>query len=190
MESPRELETKKESCFQLAAAAFSENHLDLDGYETLAEEIANAADIASLEVIEGSLPKPQYRSTETQLVAGDKSKIKKTGKWIDSERIIVRGNMSTITLDFTEYAGESDLRVEIELDCRMSEVRIVVPRNIDVIERLSSNSMSVFRDRRRHIPSNNAIVVSGDLSMSKVKVKRKNVWLLSERPARRARRLR
>lgn len=81
---PDDVESKRQTCFQLAATAFSENQLDLDGYEVLAGQIAGADDIQSIMVIESSLPQPQHRSLETQIVTCDKSRTYKLGKWIES----------------------------------------------------------------------------------------------------------
>ncbi len=170
-----DLEARKDKCFRLAAAAYSGNQLDLDRYEMLAEHIVAADDIRSLQEIESSLPQPRHLSSDTQVIRADKGKIRKLGRWIESSHIVVEGEMSKIILDFMDYATETDLRVDLVLDCRMTEVRIIVPQSIDVVERVSSNSMSTFRDRRRSENSNSAIVVTGDLRMSKVKVRRKRV---------------
>jgi len=170
-----DFEARKDRCFRLAAEAYSGNQLDLNRYEILAGEIAAANDITSLQVIESSLPQPQHRSAETQVIRADMGEVHKVGKWIESSHVLVEGQMAKVTLDFMDYAAEADLRVDLVLDCRMSQVRIIVPRGIDVLERMTSNSMSTFRDRRRSDNSNSAIVVTGDLTMSKVKVRRKKV---------------
>lgn len=110
-DSPNDLESKKQTCFDLAAAAFSENQLDLDGYEVLAGQIAGADDMESLMVIESSLPKPQHKSLETQIISCDKGRTQKFGRWLESTHVLIRGDMSRIILDFTQYAAEANGRV-------------------------------------------------------------------------------
>jgi len=176
MDSASPVEAARSRCFDVAAAAFSNNQLSLETYEALAGEIATTNELAALQEIEKALPAVHQSSPAgTQQITADRSKVTKQGRWVESPRVAVRGNMSKITLDFTDYLIEKNLRLDLELDCTASDIRIVVPRNIDVVERLASNKMSVFRDKRRPTPTNNVIVVFGKLSMSKVKIKRKKV---------------
>lgn len=172
------VELMRARCFDLAAAAFSSNQLSLERYESLAGEIASANDLPALKAIERALPdSPRTAPVQSQLVTANMSKVAKLGRWIESPRVVLRGNMAKIILDFTAYEAERNLRVELELDCKASNVRIIVPTTVDVVERLSSNSMSVFKSKRLRTMTNNAIVISGNLSMSNVKIKRRKARL-------------
>lgn len=174
MERAWNVETKRARCFDLAAAAFSSDLLSLDRYEHLASEIASANDLPALQEIEKGLPDlPTAPPERPQRITTTGSKVAKLGRWVESRRIDLMGSKSKVILDFTAYAREPNFRAELELDCKASDVRIIVPPNIDVIERLSSSEMSVFKDRRRGVRATGAIVVSGSLARSKVKVKRK-----------------
>ncbi len=185
IDGARSVDVARSRCFDLAAAAFSSNQLDLETYEMLAGRIAAAGDLTVLQGIESALPPiPQSPQPQAQLVSADLSKVKKTGRWVEASRIAVRGRMSQITLDFTAYAGERDLRLDLDLELKGSKLRIIVPENIDVVERLTSTRMSVFHDKRRRTSTNNAIVVSGSLSASNAKIKRKRMRHLEDRSAR------
>ncbi|HUX22631.1 MAG TPA: hypothetical protein VMW69_15445, partial [Spirochaetia bacterium] len=139
----RQLETIRATCFDLAAAAFSSNQMDLERYETLAGEIASAERSSDLEEIQARLPRViQPPPEKAQVIHAESSSLKREGRWLDSPLVTLRGSSSNIVLDFRAYALEDNLRVEIELDCRSSNVRLVVPRGIDVIERIESNRMS------------------------------------------------
>ncbi len=176
IEGSRTVETMRTRCFDLAAAAFSNNQLDLESYEHLAGRIAAASDLTSLGEIESALPAPpRSPQPQSQLLSAEMSNVKKLGRWVESSRIALRGARSNIVLDFTAYAGERDLRIDLELDVKGSNLRITVPETIDVVERLSSNKMSVFHDKRRPASTNSAIVIFGSLSGSNVKIKRKKV---------------
>lgn len=170
------MESVRSHCFELAAAAFSKNELDLERYESVAGEIAGAEKLSELQSIQKRLPRVELPAPpKPQLINAESSTLKRKGRWIDSTRIKLYGTGSNIRLDFTAYSSEANLRIEVELECRSSKIKLVVPRNIDVVERIESSRMSVFRDRHRKTESNSAIVVSGNLSSSLVKIKRKKV---------------
>jgi len=174
MDVHRNVESERSLCFELAAAAFATNQIDLERYEAVAGEIAVADNLAILQVIRGTLPEvSQPPQPPPQQVNAQASNVKKQGRWLDSNRVSVHSKHSNITLDFTEYSSEYNLRIDLELDCTSTNLRVVVPRNIDVIERISSNRMSVFRDKRRPSGTNNAVVVTGSVSSTKIKIKRK-----------------
>ncbi len=171
-------ESLRARCFDLAAAAFSSNVIDLETYESLAGQIASATEGTALQRIAQSLPAPaEAPPTQTQIVDAQASKVRKEGRWLESPHVVLRGNMANMRLDFRAYAMERNLRVHLELDCSMSNIRIIVPGSIDVIERISENKMSTFKNKHGTAGANNAIVVSGNVSMSKVKVTRKRVRL-------------
>ncbi len=174
MDKASSVETKRARCFDLAAAAFSNSKMSLELYERLAGDIAAANDLPALQEIERKLPEiPSEPPEKPQLITTSGSKIVKIGRWVESRRISVVGAASKLVFDFTAYETEPRFRIELDLDCKASDVRIIVPPNIDVIERLSSSSMSVFKDKHRAAPASSGIVVSGSIAMSKVKVKRK-----------------
>lgn len=174
MDDYRQIEKERNLCFELAAAAFSANQLDLERYESVAGEIAVAEELPVLQAIRKNLPEvalpPQ---PQTQNVDAQSSNIKKRGRWLDSNHVTVHAKHSNITLDFTEYSSERNLLVELDLDCKSTNLRIIVSETIDVIERISSTRMSVFRDKRRPSGTNNAVVVTGSVSSTKIKIKRK-----------------
>lgn len=170
------VETVRSTCFDLAAAAFSSNQIDLERYEAVAGEIASAEQITDLEAIQGRLPQVvQPPPVKSQLINAESSNLRREGRWLDTLRVKLHGAHSNIRLDFTAYAMEDNLRVEVELDCRSSNVRLVVPRSIDVIERIESNRMSVYRDRRRPSATNSAIILTGNIASTNVRIKRKKV---------------
>jgi len=174
MEHERALETTRTACFDLAAAAFSVSRFDLESYEAFAEEIASARSLGELQTIKERLPAiPAPTPPRTQLIQSESSVLKRSGQWLDSSRIKLHGRSSNIKLDFTDYDSEDDLRVELDLDCRSSSIRITVPANIDVVDRISSSRMSVLRDRRRRASTNSAIILTGNLVSSRIKIKRK-----------------
>ena len=174
MEHESDLETTRSACFDLAAAAFSASKFDLDSYESFAGEIAGAQSLGELQTIKDRLPAvPTPAPPRTQLIQTESSVLKRNGQWLDSSRIKLHGKSSNIKLDFTGYDSEDNLRVELDLDCRSSSIRIVVPSNIDVVDRISSSRMSVLRDRRRSTATNSAIILTGNLVSSRIKIKRK-----------------
>lgn len=170
----RQLETIRATCFDLAAAAFSSNQMDLERYETLAGEIASAEGPTDLAEIQARLPRVvQPPPAESQLINAESSNLKREGRWLDSSRVKLRGTSSNIRLDFRAYGARDNLRLEIELDCSSSNVRLIVPRDIDVIERIESNRMSVFRDRHKASNTNSAIILTGNVAGSNIRIKRK-----------------
>ncbi len=174
MEHERDLESTRTAFFDLAATAFSAGSFDLDSYEAVAEEIAAATSLGELQTIKERLPTvPAPTPPRTQLIQTESSVLKRSGQWLDSSRVKLHGKSSNIKLDFTDYDSEDDLRIELDLDCRSSSIRIIVPANIDVVDRISSSRMSVLRDRRRKAPTNSAIILTGNLETSRIKIKRK-----------------
>lgn len=174
MEHESDLETTRSACFDLAAAAFSASMFDLDRYEAFAGEIAGARDLGELQTIKDRLPPiPAPTPPRAQLIQTESSVLKRSGQWLDSSRIKLYGKSSNIKLDFTDYDADDDLRIELDLDCRSSSIRIIVPSNIDVVDRISSSRMSVLRDRRRKASTNSAIILTGNLEASRIKIKRK-----------------
>jgi len=174
METGRDLETIRARCFELAAAAFSSDQLDLDLYESLAGTIAVAETAADLEVIRKNLPEViEPPKPPVQIVEARASSMRKSGRWLDSPLVALKSKGSSVVLDFTEYADERKLRVNLDLDCTGTSLTIVVPPGIDVVERIAESRASVFRDKRRRTEGDGAILITGAITGSRVKIKRK-----------------
>lgn len=170
----REIEDTRALCFELAAAAFANDQLGVERYEALAAQIADADNLAELELIQRGFPevaRPAVR--EPQLLSAQSSNLRREGRWVESPNILLHSRSSNIRLDFTRYGSERDFRIVLELDCQSSNLRIVVPQFMDVVEQIESRQSSVFRDKRGGSSANGAIVVRGAVSSTRVKVVRK-----------------
>ena len=169
-----ESEAIRSRCFDAAAAAFADNKMDLATYEKVVGDIVSAGDVGALQVIARGLPAPpDPQEKPSQVVSADHSSIRKAGRWIESPNLSLHANYSMIVLDFTAYRFETTLRLRLDVNCTGSGVRLVVPGDVAVVERLSSNTMSIYRDRRGPGSGPRAIVITGCLSGSSIKVKRK-----------------
>lgn len=170
------LETIRTRCFDRAANSFAQNMLDLDMYDELAGQIASATDATSLQRIEQALPAPAVETDpEAQVIEADRASVRKQGRWILSPRVLVRASKSNVRLDFRGYGQGTEWRVHLIIDSDASNIRLVVPRDVDIIEQLDSNKMSVFRAGRSQLTTQGAIVITGNLSRSNVSVRRKRV---------------
>jgi len=170
------LETIRTRCFDRAANSFAQNLVDLDRYDELAGQIASANDATALQRIEQELPEPVAEIVpEVQVIEADRSSVRKEGKWVQSPRVLVRAVGSNVRLDLRSHMIESDQRMHLNLDADASNIRIIVPRDIDVIEQLESNRMSVFRAGRGDLATRGAIIITGTIARSNVRVRRRRV---------------
>jgi hypothetical protein len=100
--------------------------------------------------------------------------LKKQGDWVDARAYRLDGKMSNFVLDYRFYAEEPNFTMTLDVDLSMSNLKLIIPPDWQVDCRITRNSASNIVDRGSS-PTRSAkrIVITGALSMSNIRVKRR-----------------
>ena len=98
---------------------------------------------------------------------------KKTGDWVRADGYRLRGSMSNFEMDFREYEGISGFRLMLDVDLKMSNLKLIVPDGW-VVDCTVDNSASNIKNKGPSaVWGDNLIAITGALSMSNIKVRYK-----------------
>ncbi len=176
------METQKyrDSLIERAANAFARDQLDEDAFETFVAQVQTASGETELRTVEQSLP-PSAQSSERDPTLGDfreyalnMGNLKKKGDWVDARAYRLDGKMSNFELDFRTYSEDHHFSMNLEVDLSMSNLKLIIPPDWQVDCRITRNSASNIVDRGAPlIRTTKRIVITGVLSMSNIRVKRR-----------------
>ncbi len=176
-----ETDNYRNQLIEAAASAYARGVIDQIQFETLVSQIQNQGDLPALSRVAADCP--QVYGVSSGLVPSGPviedltlhmSGLKKQGDWVRADIYRLGGNMSNWELDFQDYTNVTGFRLTLELDIRMSSVKLTVPDGWLVNVDISNNSMSEIKDKGpSSLWGDNQISLAGAMHMSNVKVKYK-----------------
>ncbi len=180
------LEQEKDELIRRLTEAYAQDAIDMQGFELAVTRVSGCADEAALRAerasLDLSLPvivhpeagPPSLRQAEPQSLDCVSASLRKVGDWVKAGRYSMRLQSSNARLDFRAYEGATGLRLEIELDARSSNLRLIVPAGFEVEDACSERISSTVRNKPREAPfGGNRIVLKGRIQSSTVRVKYK-----------------
>ncbi len=175
-----ELRKYRDSLIERAASAFSRDRMDEAEYEAFVLRIQEARGEEELRAAEESVARLLPAVPGAPDLAEERSfrlnmgNLRRRGDWVDARAYRLEGKMSNFELDFLAYAEVAEFMVTLDVDLSMSNLRLRVPPDWRVEDRVSSSTGSNFLDRGRAEPwRGRRVIVRGALSMSNVIVRRR-----------------
>jgi hypothetical protein len=166
---------RKDALIDTLTDLYAADRLQMEDFENLVSQVHAADSETALKALVLSRTELQTQArpaARADEIVASMSTLRKRGRWLVSDRLAIKGHMSTVVLDLREYAYEPGFRLLVRLDLDMSTIKLIVPRAFAVTDHFESNSMSSIKNRPRLVGAPlGEIVLTGSLNMSTVKVR-------------------
>lgn len=174
-----ELELTRDKLLNAATELYASGELDEAGFELIVTRLNSCDTVPALRTVGLSLPVPYFEPSLAPLSGSgtaeincDFGNVRKTGDWVEAGLLLVSAKGSNIRLDFEAYEAVDNFRMEIELDCLGSNVRLIVPASFRVEDKIGQNVASNIKNKApHHSYGSNHITVTGRLKGSNLKIK-------------------
>lgn len=177
------METQKyrDSLIDRAAQAFSRDRLEEAEFEAFVVRVQAAPGVAELRAAEASIAHLLPAVAEVSELEDERAfslnmgNLRRRGDWVDARGYRLEGKMSNFELDYRAYEDVPDFTMILDIDLSMSNLKLLVPPDWRVEDRISNSTGSNFLDRgRAEVCRSCRIVIRGSLSMSNVIVRRRS----------------